>query len=32
MAHPMFAPEGFGVAKTLWQAVPRAAGEAVKGV
>jgi hypothetical protein len=26
MAHPMFAPAGFGVAKTPWQAVQRAAG------
>jgi len=28
----MFAPPGFGVATTPWQAVPRAAWEAVKGV
>jgi hypothetical protein len=29
MAHPMFAAEGFGVAKTPWQAVQRAAWAAV---
>jgi hypothetical protein len=29
MAHPMFAPAGFGVAPTPWLAVQRAAWEAV---
>jgi len=29
MSSPLFAPEGFGVAKTPWQAVPRAAWAAV---
>jgi hypothetical protein len=31
MGNPMFAPEGFGVAKTPWQAVQRAAWAAIPG-
>jgi hypothetical protein len=30
MGHPMFAPAGFGVAKTPWQAVQRAAWAALR--
>jgi hypothetical protein len=30
MTHPMFAPAGFGVAKTPWQAVQRAGGDGMR--